>query len=180
MEIPKVRVGSGIRAQRQPDSGLECAAEPRAYRLSISEAGGGVTRTALAAEVLHLRIGVDPAAPWLGTAPLRRASLTAGMLQAVESALAEVFEVAPLGSQIVPFPEAKDTDMSTLGREFCGKHGAVLLRESVNVQAAGGPVPATDWRPADVSPDISKSMTAETLAAARDATRDRACGHLGV
>lgn len=50
---------------------------PRAYRVSVSEAGGGMTRTVLAAEVLHVRIGSDPAAPWLGTAPLRRASLTA-------------------------------------------------------------------------------------------------------
>jgi hypothetical protein len=88
--------------------------EPRAYRLSISEAGGGTTRTALAAEVLHLRIGVDPAAPWIGTAPLRRASLTAGLLNAVETALAEVFEQAPLGSQIVPFPEAPGTDMEQI------------------------------------------------------------------
>ncbi|MBM3655253.1 MAG: hypothetical protein FJX06_21105, partial [Alphaproteobacteria bacterium] len=39
---------------------------PTAYRVSISEAGGGTTQTALAAEVLHVRIGSDPAAPWLG------------------------------------------------------------------------------------------------------------------
>ena len=57
-------------------------------------------RAALAAEVLHLRIGCDPAAPYYGTAPLKRASLTAGMLHAVELALAEIFENAPLGSQI--------------------------------------------------------------------------------
>jgi len=59
--------------------------DPRAYRLSISEAGGGTTRTALAAEVVHLRIGADVVAPWTGTAPLRRASITAGMLHAFGS-----------------------------------------------------------------------------------------------
>jgi phage portal protein BeeE len=150
--------------------------EPRAYRLSISEAGGGTTRTALAAEVLHLRIGVDPAAPWIGTAPLRRASLTAGLLNAVETALAEVFEQAPLGSQIVPFPEAPGTDMEQLSRGFRGRRGAVLLRESVSVTSAGGPVPQSDWRPSDTSPDLSRSMTAETLSAARDAI----CGAFGV
>ncbi|TIV53465.1 MAG: phage portal protein [Mesorhizobium sp.] len=142
---------------------------PKAYRLSISEAGGGTTQTALAGEVVHLRIGVDPAAPWLGTAPLRRASLTAGLLNALESALAEVYENAPLGSQIVPYPEGPETDMTTLGRSFRGQRGRVLLRESVNVSAAGGPAPAVDWKPANVTPDIEKSMSVESLAAARDA-----------
>lgn len=39
----------------------------------------------------------------------------------------------------------------------------------MSVTAAGGPVPNADWRPSDVSPDLSRSMTAETLAAARNA-----------
>jgi hypothetical protein len=150
--------------------------KPSAYRVSVSEAGGGTTQTALAAEVLHIRIGCDPAAPWLGSAPLRRANLTAAMLNAVESALAEVFENAPLGSQIVPFPESPDTDMTAIGRSFRGQRGRVLLRESVNVSAAGGPVPASDWKPADVTPDLEKSMAKETLAAARDSI----CGAFGV
>lgn len=143
--------------------------KPRSYRVSVSEAGGGTTQTALAAEVLHVRIGSDPAAPWLGSAPLKRAQLTAGLLNAVESALAEVYENAPLGSQIVPFPESNDVDLETLGRGFRGRRGRVLLRESVNVSAAGGPAPNTDWRPQDVTPDLSKAATKETLAAARNA-----------
>lgn len=150
--------------------------QPRAYRLSVSEAGGGRTMTALAAEVLHLRIGCDPVAPWLGTAPLRRATLTASMLHAVESALAETFENAPIGTSVLPFPETPDTDMDKLARGFRGKRGRVLLRESVQVTAAGGPAPAQDWRPSDVTPDLSKAMTRETLAAARDAI----CGAFGV
>jgi hypothetical protein len=142
---------------------------PVAYRVSIPEAGGGSTQTALAGEILHVRIGADVAAPWFGTAPLRRSSLTAGMLHAVESALAEVFEMAPIGSQVVPFPESPETDTTAMGRSFRGQRGRVLLRESVTVSAAGGPAPQADWRPADLSPDISKSMTAETLSASRDA-----------
>jgi hypothetical protein len=117
--------------------------------------------------VIHLRIGADPVAPWLGSAPLRRASLTAGLLHELESAVSEVFSLAPLGSQVVPFPESPETDNEALGREFRGRRGRVLLRESVNVTAAGGPAPATDWRPADLSPDLSRSMTVETLEAAR-------------
>ncbi len=167
------------------DSGLIPAADwdvttrdsiPTAYRLSVSEAGGGRTRTALAGEVLHLRIGADPAAPYYGQAPLRRAALTAELLHAIEDALRDVFQSAPLGSQIVPFPEAPDTDMEKLGRGFRGQRGKIVLRESVSVAAAGGPVPNADWRPSDISPDLQKSMTTETLGAARDAI----CGVFGV
>lgn len=138
---------------------------PVAYRLTI----GGESRTALAAEVLHLRTGCDISSPYTGQAPLQRASLTAGLLCAVESALAEAFENMPLGSQIVPFPESRGVDMAAIGREFRGARGKLLLRESVNVTASGGPAPAQDWRPSDVTPDLSKAMTVETLAAARDA-----------
>ncbi|WIY26956.1 phage portal protein [Parasedimentitalea psychrophila] len=142
---------------------------PTAYRVSISEAGGGRTETALAAEVLHFRIGADVSAPYYGTAPLKRAQLTAGLLQVVETALAEVFENAPLGSSVVPFPEAPETDLTALARGFRGYRGRVQVRESVNVAAAGGPAPMQDWKPHDLSPDLSKSMTKESLSAARDA-----------
>jgi phage portal protein BeeE len=148
----------------------------RRDRISIPEAGGGTTQTALAAEVLHLRVGCDPAAPYYGTAPLKRASLTAGMLNAVESALAEVFENAPLGSQVVPMPEQPEQDTNKLGRSFRGQRGRVLLRESVQVSAAGGPAPQSDWKPASLSPDLEKSMAKETL----DASRDAICGAFGV
>lgn len=143
--------------------------KPTAYRVSVSEAGGGRTETALAGEVLHLRVGCDPAAPYYGQAPLKRASLTAGLLQAVESALVEVFENAPIGSQIVPFPETPETDMIAIGRSFRGQRGRVLLRESVAVSAAGGPQPASDWKPQNVTPDLEKAMTRETLDASRSA-----------
>jgi len=143
--------------------------QPRAYRVSISEAGGGRTETALAGEVLHFRTGCDVAAPYHGTAPLKRAQLTAGLLHAVETALAEVFDNAPLGSQIVPMPEMPDTDMANMALGFRGKRGRVLIRESVNVSAAGGPAPQQDWKAANVTPDLSKAMTRETLDAARNA-----------
>lgn len=141
--------------------------EPVAYRLSISEAGGGRTMTALAGEVLHVRIGADPVAPWIGQAPLRRAALTAGLLHALEAALGDIFETAPIGSMIVPFPESPQTDNEALSRGFRGRRGAVLLRESVSVTAAGGPAPAADWRPNNLTPDISITEAAAHLGAAR-------------
>lgn len=141
---------------------------PTAYRVTVADTGGGQTETVLAPEVLHFKIGADAYHPWRGTAPLKRASLTAGMLHAVEDALAETFETAPLGSQIAPMPESPDVDNEVLARSFRGQRGRVLLRESVNVTAAGGPAPMQDWKPSDLSPDLSRSMTAETLSAARE------------
>lgn len=142
---------------------------PRAYRLSIADTGGGRKETALAGEVLHFRAGCDVSLPYHGTAPLRRAQLTAGLLQVIETALSEVYENAPLGSQIVPMPEMPETDMEKMARGFRGNRGRVLIRESVNVSAAGGPAPAQDWRAADVTPDLSRAMTKEMLSASRDA-----------
>jgi phage portal protein BeeE len=149
---------------------------PTAYQVTIPEAGGGITQTALAAEVLHVRVGCDPAAPYYGTAPLKRASLTASVLNAVESALGEVFESAPIGSQVVPMPEMPEQDNTALGRSFRGQRGRVLLRESVQVSAAGGPQPAADWRPADLTPDLQRAMTQETLESARESI----CAAFGV
>lgn len=149
---------------------------PTAYRLSLPDAGGGRTETALAAEVLHFRHGCNPATPYSGTAPLRRASLTAAMLGAIESALGEVFEFAPIGSQVLPFPEADDVKLEKMGRDFRGRRGRVLLRESVNVSAAGGAAPTSDWRPASTTPDLRSAATTESLSAARSAI----CAAFGV
>lgn len=141
--------------------------KPTAYRVGIPDTGGGKTETALAGEVLHLRIGADVGMPFVGQPPLRRARLTAGLLQTVETVLSEVYSNAPMGSSVVPFPEAPDQDMSDLARGFRGFRGKVLVRESVNVTAAGGPAPQTDLKPNDISPNLSKAMTKETLASAR-------------
>jgi phage portal protein BeeE len=141
--------------------------KPVAYRVGIPDTGGGKTETVLAGEVLHFRIGSDVTMPFVGSSPLRRARLTAGLLHVMETALTEVYANAPLGSQIVPFPEAPETDMESLARGFRGNRGRVLIRESVNVTAAGAAAPAQDWKSQDVTPDLSRAMTRETWAAAR-------------
>ena len=140
---------------------------PTAYRLSVSEIGGGRTQTALAPEVLHVCLARDPVAPWAGQAPLKRAQLSSGMVHAIQTALSEVYANAPIGSQVVPYPESKETDLEDLARRFRGARGKVMLRESVNVPAAGGPTPQTDWKPQDVTPDLEKSMAVESLEAAK-------------
>lgn len=149
---------------------------PRAYRVSVSEAGGGRTETALAAEILHLRIGVDAVAPWTGTAPLRRAALSANLLQEVATALRDVYRDAPLGSLIVPLPDGSADDMDKMRAAFRGRRGSTLVVEGVAQATAAGMNPQIDKRPDQLSPDLSKSMTKETLGAAQDAI----CGAFGV
>lgn len=142
---------------------------PTAYRLTIPDIGGGRTVTALAGEVLHVRLAADPAAPYFGQAPLKRAQLTAGMLNAVEVALQEVFNEAPLGSQIVPMPESAANNIEALRSSFRGRRGKVLIVEGVPQAVAAGMHPDHGKKPDHLSPDLSRSMTKETLAAARDA-----------
>ncbi len=142
---------------------------PNAYRVSIPEIGGGRSETVLAGEVLHFRLAPDPGAPWTGQAPLRRAQLTAGLLHTLETALSEVYENAPLGSQVVPFPESPEVDLDTLGHGFRGRRGRVMLRESVAVTAAGGPSPVQDWKPQQVTPNLEGSQAVESLDRARGA-----------
>ncbi|MGC9448572.1 phage portal protein [Cereibacter johrii] len=142
---------------------------PRAYRLSMSETGGGRSETALAAEVIHLRIGADVVAPWSGNSPLRRAPLSGSLLYEVETALRDVYRDAPLGSQIIPLPEGSAEDMDTMRAMFRGRRGSSLVIEGVAQATAAGMNPNIGQKPDQLSPDLSRSMTAETLAAARQA-----------
>lgn len=141
---------------------------PRAYRMTIPEAGAARSVTALAAEVLHLRIGSDAVTPWIGTAPLRRSSLTGAMLHAVESALGETFENAPLGSIIAHLPDSGADDMATMRSAFKGRRGSTLVIEGVAQATAAGMNPTIGQKPDQLSPDLSKSMTDETLSSARE------------
>lgn len=141
---------------------------PTAYRLTLPDIGGGRTVTALSDEVLHFRIGVGASQPWFGTAPLRRSSLSADLLETIERALVEVYGDAPLGSSIVPMPETTEVDLDKIARGFRGSRGRVLVRESVQVQAAGGPGPMQDWKANDLTPKLDDAMMDKTLDQARD------------
>lgn len=143
--------------------------EPRAYRLGIPEIGGGRRETVLAAEVLHFRIGCDPATPWAGTAPLARASLSAELLQHIECAMRDVFRDAPIGSQIVPLPEGSGEDMEAMRRSFRGRRGAALVVEGVAQATAAGMNPNIGQSPDQLSPDLDKTLADKMLSDARNA-----------
>lgn len=143
--------------------------EPVAYRVSLSDAGGGTSRTVLAAELLHVRIGSSPVTPWAGTSPLHRASLSAELLQEVETALRDVWRDAPIGSQIVPLPEGSAADMAAMRAQLRGRRGSSLVIEGKAQATLAGMNPEIGARPAGLTPDLQRAMTAETLNAARGA-----------
>lgn len=143
--------------------------DPRAYRLQVSEAGGPRSETVLAGEVLHFRIGSDAVVPWAGTAPLRRASLSAELLHQVESALRDTFRDAPIGSQIVPVPEGSSDDMAALRLGFRGRRGAALVIEGVAQAVGAGMHPQIGKSPDQLSPDLERTLVDKLLPEAKAA-----------
>ncbi|MGR3387667.1 MAG: phage portal protein [Paracoccus sp. (in: a-proteobacteria)] len=142
---------------------------PRAYRLGIPEIGGGRRETVLAPEVLHFRIGCDASTPWAGSAPLRRAQLSAQLLHELETALRDVFKNAPLGSQIVPVPEGSADDMEQLRAGFRGRRGAALVIEGTAQATAAGMNPQIGQHPDQLSPHLDKTLADKLLADAKGA-----------
>lgn len=140
---------------------------PVAYHLTLPESLGPRSYTALAGEVLHFRIGARLRAPWQGQAPLACAALSADLLAAVERSLADVYTAAPIGSQIITTPEDPNGENPELGSSFSGKRGRVLLRETAAIAAAGGPTPQQDWKPQDLTPNLSDSGLLESWEGAR-------------
>lgn len=142
---------------------------PTAYRLTVPDVLGGRSVTALAAEVIHIRAGCDMRTPWRGTAPLQRASLSAGVLDAIERTLSEVYQGAPIGSAIIPQPEDPTDKGRAMGATLRGLRGRVLLVESTNVAAAGAAAPSSDWKPQSLTPDLSGARLQEAYGQARGA-----------
>ncbi|WP_354546394.1 phage portal protein [Roseovarius sp. MBR-78] len=145
---------------------------PVAYRASIPEAGGGRTVTALAGEVIHIRIGSDPVAPWTGTAPLRRAALSANLLHEIEEALRDTFRDAPIGSQVLPLPDSSPEDMEAMRGAIRGRQGQTLIIEGVAQATAAGMNPQLGQRRDDLTPDLQKAEAAAIMAAARGAVAE--------
>ncbi|MDD7970213.1 phage portal protein [Roseinatronobacter alkalisoli] len=143
--------------------------EPRAYRLGIPETGGGRSFTALPGEVIHLRTGADLTAPWSGTSPLRRSSLTSDLMHTLESALLDVYRNAPLGSQVLPVPEGSAEDMAEMRASFRGRRGQTMVFEGVAQSTAAGMNPQLGQKREDLSPDLQRAMTRESLEQARSA-----------
>ncbi|NJO37687.1 MAG: phage portal protein [Rhizobiales bacterium] len=127
--------------------------EPICYRLSISETGGRYQATALAGEVVDIKINAEVTTPWHGRSPLRKARLTADTLAAIEAGLGEVM-AGSWGVQIIPASEMKQDQLDRLEEKIQSKRGRVALVESMRSRAAGMTPPQGDWTPQQVTPDL--------------------------
>lgn len=127
--------------------------EPIAYRLQIPEAGGGHQVTALAAEVIDVRINAEVSTPWHGQDPLRKSSLTADTLAAIECGMGEVM-AGTWGSQVLPTPELQEEQRTQLEDKLRGHRGGLTPVESTRANASGGPMSVNDWVPSNLMPDI--------------------------
>lgn len=141
--------------------------QPRAYRLSLPEIGGGRSETVLAPEVLHFRIGCDAITPWAGSAPLARAKLSASLLDEITMALRDVFRDAPIGSQIIPVPEGSAEDMDVMRSSFRGNRGASLVIEGTAQATAAGMNPNIGQSPDQLSPHLDKTLADKLLIQAK-------------
>ncbi|WP_299686389.1 phage portal protein [uncultured Tateyamaria sp.] len=142
---------------------------PVAYRASVADTGGGYTVTALAPEVIHVVTGAQTTTPYVGTPPLRRAALSAGLANAVESALSDVYQTAPIGSQIVPMPEAQVDDLTALREGFKGRRGSVLVVEGVAQATAAGAYPDLFKQATDLTPNLQRLESSQAIKEARNA-----------
>ena len=132
--------------------------EPIAYRIQVPEAGGGFEITALADEVVDIRINVDPTTPWHGQSPLRKARLTADILEAIETGLGDVVS-SPWGAQVVPMPrlpnEAYQHSIRDLLDRLRFKRGGLVMYESTQVMNSSTQTPRGDWDNKNLTPNIN-------------------------
>lgn len=143
--------------------------KPTAYRLSIADVNGGYTVTALAGEVIHFVTGTSTTTPYVGTPPLRRAALSAGLLNEIEAALCDIYQTAPIGTSIVSIPEAQVDDLDKMRRDFRGRRGSVLLIEGVSQASAAGAYPDLHKAPQDLTPSLQRLEVSDALKGARHA-----------
>jgi hypothetical protein len=125
---------------------------PVAYRLQIPEAGGGFQVHTLADETIDIAINRDIITPWHGQSPLRKASLSADLLAAIEGGLVDAFN-GSWANQILATPELSETQRDRLEAKLKGTRGGLALVESTRTLAAGSPPPQNDWRPEGLTPD---------------------------
>ena len=124
---------------------IEGAFEPASWRYRVDLPGPSSTNTrrVQAANILHLRINMDPSTPWRGRSPWSLIRDSALLLQGLERQLRN--EAAGPSGFILPVPKPTtelSTDVSSLG-------GRVVLGESTSADNWGGGgrgSPTGEWR----------------------------------
>ena len=135
------------------------------YRCELHGPDGGTTRTLPAAGVVHCKYSVDPARPWQGVGPLKRAGLDASLLSAVVTRLGE--EAGAPVAHVIPSPVGGASDSTASLREDlkAAKGGVVLAETQLGGYGDKAGAPASDFAVKRIGadpPDVLRALASET------------------
>ena len=122
------------------------------YRVYLNAPSGTTVAMRPAAGVVHVVYGVDPARPWEGVSPIRRARLSAALASSLETRLSE--EAGAATGRVLPFPDlGQDADKPTgplamLRADLAALKGktALVPSMSANWEGSKAAAPVQDWK----------------------------------
>ena len=135
------------------------------YRCSLYGPDANTTRTVPSAGIVHVRYSVDPARPWKGVGPLKRAGLDADLLSSLVTRLKE--ESGAHVANVIPSPvDGAATSTEQLRADLKAARGGLILAETM---ASGygdkASAPMQDWAVRRVGanpPDVLRALASET------------------
>lgn len=142
--------------------------DPGRWTYRITMASPSATRTVVkaGADVLHVRIGIQPSRPWAGVSPLANAEGTRAVLARLEQSMSD--EAGTAVGFVIPVPEARmdDLELATDIRNLRGR--AVLGGTTAGGWGEGrGAAPTRDWQAQRLGP----RFTADEVQARTDVER---------
>ena len=126
------------------------------YRCDLPTPDGLDLLTLPAEGVVHFRLSPDPATPWAGVPPLRRAAATASLTARIEAAFKAEFSIP--AARLLPVPAGATTEVITGVRaDIEAAAGRVAMPE---LGAGGGVSPAVgqrEWSPVRIGSDLPQA-----------------------
>ena len=135
------------------------------YRVSLYGPDGSVTREVPSPGVVHVRYSVDPARPWRGVGPLRRAGLDADLLSSIITRLGE--EASAPVAHVIPSPvDGQAASTETLRADLkAAKGGVVLAQTQMSGYGDKASAPLQDWAVKRIGadpPEVLPKLASET------------------
>ena len=122
------------------------------YRVYMNSPSGTTVAMRPAAGVVHVVYSTDPARPWEGVSPIRRARLSAALVSGLETRLSE--EAGASTGRVLPFPDtgadagAANSPLATLRADLAALKGKTALVPSMATGWGEGRAgaPMADWK----------------------------------
>ena len=131
------------------------------YRCDLSGPSGSVTVSRPAEGVIHCRYSTDPARPWVGVGPLKRARLSGRLSAELEAALGD--EASGTRGYLLPVPtDGQDDTVSELRRDIGSLKGKTALVETTAAAWGDGRqmAPRSDYEPKRIGANPPASLAA--------------------